>query len=181
MTPPSSPSSPGPRRPVIIGRDARISPCERYRYSLTRRWGPTSGSAATWLLLNPSTADATVDDQSVRRMVDFSHQFGHDSLVVVNLFGLRATRPAALALAADPVGPDNDQALLDACLGADQVIAAWGSEPRAVNRARVVLALLDTHAATGRLFPMSCLGRTATGQPRHPSRLSRSTSLEVFR
>jgi len=129
----------------------------------------------------PSTADGKHDDQTVRRIVDFSHQWGHDSLVVVNLFGLRATQPAALALAEDPIGPDNDQALLDACLAADLVIAAWGCQPRALNRAREVLALLDKRSTTGRPFPMSCLGRTAKGKPRHPSRRSRSASLEVFR
>ena len=170
-----------PAKPNIFDRDARISPCERYRYTLTRRWGHSSGPGVTWLLLNPSTADGRHDDQTVRRIVDFSHQWGHDSLVVVNLFGLRATQPAALALAEDPIGPDNDQALLDACLAADLVIAAWGCQPRALNRAREVLALLDKRSTTGRPFPMSCLGRTAKGKPRHPSRRSRSASLEVFR
>jgi hypothetical protein len=169
-------------RPRILDRDARISPCERYRYTLTRRWGQSRAAGLTcWLLLNPSTADGEKDDQTVRRIVDFSHRWGHQALVVVNLFGLRATRPAALALAGDPIGPDNDAALLDACLTADLVVAAWGAQPLAVNRARDVLALLDQRSTTGRPFPMSCLGRTATGQPRHPSRRSRSASLEVFR
>jgi hypothetical protein len=165
-------------KPNIFDRDARISPCERYRYTLTRRWGhrwPRRDVAAL-----KSTADGRHDDQTVRRIVDFSHQWGR-LLVVVNLFGLRATQPAALALAEDPIGPDNDQALLDACLAADLVIAAWGCQPRALNRAREVLALLDKRSTTGRPFPMSCLGRTAKGKPRHPSRRSRSASLEVFR
>jgi hypothetical protein len=169
-------------RPVVLDRDAWISPCKQFRYTLTRRWGHSRAAGLTcWLLLNPSTADGKKDDQTVRRIVDFSHQWGYDALVVVNLFGLRATRPAALALAADPIGPDNDAALLDACLTADLVVAAWGAQPLAVNRSRDVLALLDQRSTSGRPFPMSCLGLTTSGQPRHPSRRSRSASLEVFR
>ena len=104
---------------------------------------------------------------------------GFQSLQVVNLFALRATRPAALTTSSHPVGPGNDQALLAAVDTAALVIAAWGAHPRAAHRARQVLQLLDEHRGSAPRALM-CLGRTAAGHPRHPLYLRRDTPLEVF-
>ncbi|MFD3920195.1 DUF1643 domain-containing protein [Streptomyces sp. NPDC058595] len=87
-------------------RTALISDCGRYRYRLTRTWGP--GPAAVMVMLNPSTADGTQDDPTVRRCVTFADAWGCGGLIVVNLYAWRATKRAELKLAPDPVGPDND-------------------------------------------------------------------------
>ena len=168
-----------PAMPRILERGALISPCGRYRYRLTRRWGDPDAPTVVWCCLNPSSADAFVDDRTVRRIVGFTDRWGFQSLQVVNLFALRATRPAALTTSSHPVGPGNDQALLAAVDTAALVIAAWGAHPRAACRARQVLQLLDEHRGSAARALM-CLGRTAAGHPRHPLYLRRDTPLEVF-
>lgn len=76
-------------------RAAEFSGCGRYRYSLRRRWAD-GGPPACWIMLNPSTADAEKDAPTIRRCIGFSKAWGHNALVVVNLFALRSTDPTAL-------------------------------------------------------------------------------------
>jgi hypothetical protein len=77
-------------------------------------------------MLNPSTADASEDDPTIRRGVDFANRFGYGRLVVVNLFALCATDPRQLNMIRDPVGPDNDATILRLCEGRT-VVCEWGA------------------------------------------------------
>ena len=106
---------------------AVLSDDARYRYRLTRTW-PGSGGAVLLVGLNPSTADAHVDDATVRRMVGFARRWGHRELLVGNLYALRATDPRELRQAADPIGPDNVEHLDAMAARAERVVAAWGSD-----------------------------------------------------
>jgi hypothetical protein len=146
-----------------ISSSAFLSPCNTYRYRLGRSWGP--GPADVWIMLNPSTADATLDDPTIRRCIGFSRSWGSGSLVVVNLFALRATDPAELAHHPDPVGLDNDEHIAFAAAGAREhggrIFAAWGAHPMAAERAHAVARLVDPTA-------LLCLGTTKAGAPRHP-------------
>ena len=63
---------------------ATLSPCGRYRYRLTRRWG--DGGAVAFVMLNPSTADAEKDDPTIRRCIGFAREWRFGRLIVVNLF-----------------------------------------------------------------------------------------------
>ena len=47
---------------------AAISPCGRYRYALWRKWSDM-GPLATFLMLNPSTADASENDATIRKCI----------------------------------------------------------------------------------------------------------------
>lgn len=148
-----------------VTSDALLSPDGRYRYWLTRKWG--EGLRICWVMLNPSTADANIDDPTIRRCIGFSKAWGYGSLIVVNLWAARATDPKALLTMGDPVGPDNAEAIDLAINGSAQVILAWGS-------------FADRMAAKGRRqphpdasarqapVPVHCLGRTKSGQPKHP-------------
>jgi len=131
----------------------------RYRYRLWRRWQPGTASLL-WVMLNPSTADEVVDDPTIRRCIGLARGWGFGAIEVVNLYGLRATRPAALFRARDPVGPGNDAAIAACASSADAVALAWGAHGVGPRR-DVVLGLL----AGRRLF---CLGSTRRGEPRHP-------------
>lgn len=108
-------------------RGALISECGLYRYRLWRRWG--IGPHATWIMLNPSTADADLDDPTIRRCIGFARAWGFSAIEVVNLFALRATNPRELGRSADPIGPDNDRHLSEAGRAAELRIAAWGHRP----------------------------------------------------
>jgi hypothetical protein len=139
---------------------ALISPCERYRYRLTR---PLRGDAGPLLLigLNPSTADATQDDPTIRRCIGFAERWGHSELVVANLFSFRATQPKDLKTAPEPIGPETDRILLSEAQKATRILVAWGVHGCFLERDRQVLKLLSGH-------PLSCLGTTQAGLPRHP-------------
>jgi hypothetical protein len=156
---------------VEVRRSARISEDGRYRYALVRRWDfGLSGSRppAQFIMLNPSTADGELDDPTIRRCVGFARALDAGGVVVVNLYAYRATKPADLWLADDPVGPDADVYLSEvarrAVLEDAPLIAAWGSNAKPVRVAEA-LRVIERCGATGRL---TALGLTASGAPRHP-------------
>ena len=152
---------------------AILSDCGRYRYLLTRTWDATLHPLC-WVMLNPSTADASVDDPTIRRCVAFSRGFGFGGLKVVNLYALRSTDPKALWRAGDPVGPENDRHILDETAG-EFVVAAWGANAKPA-RVKVVMDLIGSWALS-----IDCLGVTNGGQPKHPLFLAGTTKLAPFK
>lgn len=94
-------------------KSAIISPCGQYRYRLERAWD-RSFPAAVFVCLNPSIADATLDDPTLRKCVGFARRWGCGHLVLVNLFALRATDPREMKRHPSPVGPDNDRHIQEA-------------------------------------------------------------------
>jgi hypothetical protein len=131
-----------------------------YRYRLTRRWA--EGPTACWIMLNPSTADAEVDDRTIRKCIGFSRRWGFAALQVLNLFALRSTDPDALLARPDPVGPDNDWYLAFAAAQVDIVVCAWGAHKAARKRGPAVLqALRSGHK-------IKALGFNADGSLGHP-------------
>ena len=137
---------------------AGFSRCGRYRYWLRRVWDHDRPQCA-WIGLNPSTADASTDDPTLRRCIGFADDWGYGSLLLVNLFSWRATDPTALLKTSDPIGPRTPLWLRRAVTESDCVVAAWGNGGLIRNRAHEVAATLaDAH----------CLGLTAQGMPRHP-------------
>jgi hypothetical protein len=138
-------------------RSATFSPCRTWRYALERQWGDRP--ALMVVGLNPSTADETHDDPTVRRCIDFARRWGFGRLVMANLFAFRATDPDVMRAAADPVGAENDGRLLERAADAGMVLAAWGVHGGHLDRDRAALPLL------GKAW---CLGETKAGFPRHP-------------
>lgn len=149
-----------------------------YRYLLGRRWG--LGSRVLWVMLNPSTADASEDDPTIRRCVGFSKAWGFASLEVVNLFALRSTKPSGLLDHEDPFGPVNLEHIYLASLQAEQVVCAWGQHSARVRQLVNTYRpeVLDMLYANER--ELVCLGRTKRGDPRHPLYLAAKTERESF-
>jgi len=114
-------------------------------------------------MLNPSTADAERDDPTIRRCIGFAKRAGHGGVEILNLFAFRATAPKDLKAASDPVGPDNDRHLEALFARHGHVLAAWGAHGTFGARAEIVLEM-----AARQSVMLTCLGRTLTGQPRHP-------------
>lgn len=140
---------------------ATFSECERYRYTLWRQWN--DGPTVMWLMLNPSTADETDNDSTVERCQRRAVAMGFGRMVVCNIFAYRATDPKDMLAAEDPIGPENDQAILEQARKADQVICAWGNHGHHLGRSAQVIDLL--HQAGIHLY---CLEITAPGEPKHP-------------
>lgn len=142
-----------------------------YRYLLWRIWDAQL-PRVLWILLNPSTADASQNDPTLRRLIGFSRSFGFGSLEVVNLFALCSSTPDALRGIIDAVGPDNDRYIQEALARTSTVIVAWGNRGTLANREKTVLSLIRK--------PISCLGTTFSGHPKHPLYVSASTPLCLY-
>jgi len=162
---------------IDVKRSAEISPCGQYRWWLRRHFPHHGdGRVVCFIMLNPSTADATMDDPTIRRCMGFARDWGYSTLSIRNLFAYRATDPKALAQAVDPIGhPRNDGELL-AGLTAHTVVVAWGGHVYH-NRDQDVLRLFALHRPDK---PLYCLGWTKQGSPRHPLYISKQHSLEEY-
>jgi hypothetical protein len=144
-----------------------------YRYSLTRSTGFPNELAVNFVGLNPSTADETRDDPTIRRCVGFARRWGYGVLVMTNLFAYRATRPIDLYSAAkngDVIGPENDPYLCAEAARAGLVILAWGAGGAWGGRGRKVRAMLREATAGRGIWALSL---TLDGEPRHPLYLPR--------
>lgn len=180
ITPPPMTLFDRPATPEASG--AVLSDDGLYRFRLWRRWG--DGPAMTWIMLNPSIADALRDDQTIRRCISFATREGCDAIEVVNLFAWRATQPADLLTAPDPIGPGNARCVESAIENADgPIVAAWGywwiTQSRRVHGPGFPRIAPETYAQRHHRT-LHCLGYTKAGAPRHPCRLHPDTPLEVF-
>lgn len=152
-----------------IKRSAVLAPDGRYRYRLDRHWGV--GPGVLFVMLNPSTADATHDDPTLRRCIGFALDWGYASLTVANLYAYRATDPAELKKVTDPVGPECDH-YLEQCTGeASLIVAAWGmhAQPGRVEQVRRLLGP-----------EVMALAWTKAGQPRHPLYVRGNTTPQLW-
>lgn len=158
---------------AISDRGAVLSDDGVYRYRLWRVWDPDRLPTA-FVMLNPSTADARVDDPTIRRCTGFARAWGAGGIVVVNLYAYRATDPRELAAAegrgVDVVGPENDAHVRAAFAAVDQVVFAWGAATLGPGVARRVREALPPG------LEVSCLGVTKQGHPRHPLYLAANTA-----
>jgi hypothetical protein len=162
----------------IVWCDADLSDDGLYRYRLTRRWGGQNDPCICWIMLNPSTADAVVDDPTIRRCISFSEAWGFGSLIVVNLFALRSTDPKALLMAdVDPIGPENDHAIRLAAVEANCVMAAWGTKGAYLHRNAAVIRLVTDDC----MEKMHALTITKDGHPKHPLYVKGGTSPVLYR
>jgi hypothetical protein len=147
---------------------ATLSPSGHHRFTLGREWDP-DGTRCLFVLLNPSVADAEIDDPTLKKGVKYAKRWGHGSLVFVNLFAWRSTDPKKLRDVADGygpeavIGPGNDEAILMEADVADLIVCAWGTGGTLLGRNVEVLKLL------GRLDrPLYCLNVSKEQHPVHP-------------
>jgi hypothetical protein len=133
-------------------------PARRWRYQLRRIWDESLPLVA-FVGLNPSTADETQDDPTVRRCRAFAKWWGFGGLIMTNAFAFRATDPRVMMAAVDPVGPDNDLHLMAVAAEAQLVMAAWGNRGVFQSRSERLADML------GELWALEV---TVRNQPRHP-------------
>ena len=180
---------------------ATISACGAYRYSLWREWRGTPNArwkmwfhddgspvldgagaqlgepeTATFIMLNPSTADGKSDDPTIRRCVAFARSWGYDRMVAVNLFAFRATSPRDLLRLThhdNPVGINNSHYVTLAAEQDGVVVCAWGAHGSHLGQDETILGWLQPHSTF-------CLGRTKDGHPRHPLYVASNAELTPF-
>ena len=142
---------------IELDSDAIISDCSHYRYTLTRRW--SSRKTVMFIGLNPSTADASEDDPTIRKCIRFARDWEFGQLVMTNLFAFRATNPKEMITQSDPVGEFNDAHLHSLASKADLIVAAWGTRGVHLGRDQVIRRSIPN---------LHHIGLTRHGHPRHP-------------
>lgn len=154
---------------VQIARTAALSPCGRYRHTLTRTWDARL-PPLVWAMLNPSDADGERDDPTIRRVMAFSARLGFGGSVIVNLSDFRTPHPSALPRGRTAISPHNDAAIRRAFAlarrGPRFAIAAWGNPPRRPWCAARIAHILHLAHASG--IALHALGTTRHGHPKHP-------------
>ncbi len=151
-----------------------------YRYVLTRDVAPITGvGTALFVMLNPSTADESQDDPTIRRCKDFAIRLGCARLEVVNLFPYRATKPIDLHKA-NPLtrkGHDAERYITAAASHARTIVVAWGAHaeryPEQVEHITDMLI-----GPSNRL--LWHLGLTSKGLPRHPLMVRADAQVRQF-
>lgn len=155
--------------------DAEFSGDGRHRI-LMRRWLGEAFPKRYLLFIgmNPSTADATVNDPTCAREWTFARREGFDAMIKANVGDYRATHPKMLlepgVVASSPA---NLPAIRAAAAGADKVVLCHGKLNKALVPAGA--ALVEAMREDG--IDLWCFGVNGDGSPKHPLYLRADTPL----
>lgn len=159
-------------------RDAAFSECGKYRWWLRRDWSHQMfgepDDPVVFVGLNPSIADAEIDDPTIRRCIGFAKNWGSTALIMVNLFPLIETDSKKLTACAAGAMDQNRREIYQQTKDAGMTVVAWGAHDMARREGPNVIH----HWIYGR--PM-CLGLTKDGWPKHPLYLRRDTEPVPYR
>ena len=161
---------------------------DAYRYQIYRaeRCPPfddkcKSEKTLCFVMLNPSTADATKDDPTIRQCRGYAKRWGYQHLYVVNLFAFRTPDPKKLSelycSGVDIVGPENDEYIFGVAEESDMVIAAWGAVPRALEWRAAHIREIFRKNCSGKVYALKL---TKAGHPRHPLYLKKDAEPFLF-
>jgi len=144
---------------LFTTRTTHFSPCRRYRYQLRIVWDDTLPLLCC-IGLNPSTADETKDDPTLRRVQGFARDMGRGGVLMLNAYGYRSTDPKVLLSISDPCGPENTPANLRQWIEetGTTAIAAWGAN---IGHDWQVILKYE-------LSNLDCFRITKSGYPEHP-------------
>lgn len=165
------------------GRDAGavFSADGEYRYLLWRRWSSPERILG-WMMLNPSTADETTLDPTLRRCKGFSQRWGYSGMVVANLYQYRTSQTAELDRCEQPLGVYCMWALEQMWKASASICVAWGAYKPKASRLLQHRLLVEDYAERLRRYGVAvcCLGHTADNSPRHPLYLRADTEPEPW-
>jgi hypothetical protein len=166
---------------------ADISDCGMYRYNLVRLWNSNPlvrARVVAFVALNPSTADATMDDPTIRKEIAFAKAWGMDGLLKLNLYAWRETSPKNLFEASknhDIIGPRNTVDFIHVQIFAFQcefVVAGWGTNTNKSYARRIASRGEEvTNKLREEGVKMRCFRINKDGSPQHPLYVSNKTPL----
>lgn len=155
---------------------AVISACGLYRYRLDREVQSVSGPVFAFFGVNPSTADANLNDATVKKWIGFCLRNGVPKFIVGNVFSYRATDVKELAKVQDLKGPEHEGQIQQIINEADILVPCWGSLSKMPKNLRDEPSkLLELLVKSEK--PMLHFGFTSCGQPKHPLMLGYNTEL----
>lgn len=156
-------------------RSAWLSECEKYRYTLSRTW-KEDGPLFAYFGINPSTADADIDDATVKKWIGFTERNGGRGFIVGNAFAYRSTDVKELAKCNDPVGEANLSHLANIIRKADILVPCWGNTSKVPGHLRHIISALKIELLESEK-PVKVFGLTKAGDPKHPLMLGYNTVL----
>lgn len=137
-------------------RSARFSVCGEHRLWLYRIWDETR-PMIMFIGLNPSTANETEDDPTIRRVKAMAKAWGYGGVYMMNLFTYISTDPKKLDIINGNINTA-DFFLKKLAGKSKDVVFAWGNF-NVFGR--------DTHVKA--MFPNAkCLHINKNGSPKHP-------------
>ena len=145
-------------------KDAILSEDRKYRYVLSRIWDE-SKPLVVIIGLNPSTADEKDDDNTIKKCINFSKNWGYGGLYMLNLFAFRATAPSDMFNASSPIGEENSKYIEKYSKLSDKVICSWSNNGNFKNRSKEVLLNIENKFY---------LKLNKTGEPAHPLYLNKN-------
>lgn len=161
-------------------QSAEFSSCRNWRYTLHREWA--DGQCVGFLMFNPSTADENLDDPTIRKCRGFALRWGYGRMVIVNLFAIRGSDPRIVRRVSDPIGPMNNYYIAKATQDCRELVCAWGCgghmKGDLLRRPAAVLEMLEQERYS---MPITCLGYSADGSPRHPLMLAYDTPKSEYK
>ena len=146
-----------------------------YRWRLDREIA-SEGLVVALCGVNPSTAGAEVNDQTIRKDIGFGERLGWRRIIKINKCAYRATDVRDLAKAFDAIGPENDRWLCEAFEEADILVPCWGplaKLPKYLRRRWLEVYRLMERSGK----PILSFGVCNDGQPRHTLMLGYDTPL----
>ncbi|WP_433766680.1 DUF1643 domain-containing protein [Pseudomonas putida] len=161
-----------------LNSSAVISECGLYRYRLDRSCCPQFDGSKVFAFfgVNPSTADAMLDDHTVRKWRGFTLRNGGHAFIVGNVFSFRATDVRVLRKTLITMGPDHGKHLEAIIREADVLVPCWGSSDKLDYGHRLYMKeLMRTLLDSGK--PVLHFGKTKSGDPMHPLTLGYDTPL----
>lgn len=145
----------------IVKAGAEFSDCGKYRYKLWRIWDTTKPKAMC-IGLNPSTANASKNDNTINILIRMLSKLGYGGFYMMNLFAWISSKPEDLLTCVDPIG-DNESKLKEVEAMCDVVIVCWGNFKQAEERIKEVLPNYPD---------AKCFGVNKNGTPFHPRAMS---------
>jgi hypothetical protein len=143
---------------------AKFSHDTKYRYQLWRTWDE-SRPKVLFIMLNPSTANAETDDNTISKIKQIADFNGFGGLMVGNLFAFITSNPDVLRLeiAKDMStavgGEETDLSIREMANQCNIVVFAWGAFNMDQGREELMI----------KRFPDAmCLKVNRLGSPKHP-------------
>jgi len=158
-----------------LSEAAVFSEDRRYRYLLRRFCGFGNNGVCLFIMLNPSTADETRDDPTIRRCIRYANRWEYNQLLVCNLFSFRTVSPQKMKEETSPIGKENDWWIENAAKHSNLIVLAWGNHGNHLQRSTQVVQNLRKIKDT-----LYCLGQTNSGEPLHPLYLPNDAQLQEY-
>lgn len=142
---------------------ASFSECKKYRYTLLETWDDNLPKVM-FLMMNPSVANIEHADPTLIKTGTYARTWGYGAQYIGNIHAYRATDSKRLMETVDPVGPENDNAILTMAKSSEIVVLAYGKPPKPLRkRGETVVKMLQNAGII-----LSYLRLSKDGIPCHP-------------